>query len=202
MEELLRRFAQEFVDADGWIRILNAGWIEDTLDLELEILFYPEAELETWHLSCSGVVKASVSFEGTEILGLALESPLLKPYTEPEVDLMFSENECTPAFLLGVVCSSCVELFGTAAYVSDFMNQKATINGIVSSRYGLLGRFPESVATRILEFLKDQPISINALEGRPPRRRDGQKFVGYPPLKVLEIGSSYVIAEQFSARQQ
>lgn len=101
MEELLRRFAQEFVDADGWIRILNAGWIEDTLDLELEILFYPDAELETWHLSCSGVVKASVSFEGTEILGLALESPLLKPYTEPEVDLMFSENECTPAFLLG-----------------------------------------------------------------------------------------------------
>lgn len=82
------------------------------------------------------------------------------------------------------------------------MNQKATINGIVSSRYGLLGRFPESVATRILEFLKDQPIRINALEGRPPRRWDGQKFLGYPPLKVLEIGSSYVIAEQFSARQQ
>lgn len=58
MEELLRRFAQEFVHANGWIRILNAGWIEDILDLELEILFYPDAELETWHLSCSGVVAA------------------------------------------------------------------------------------------------------------------------------------------------
>lgn len=199
MEELINRLNSEFDESEGWIRIVDADWIADDLHLNISILFYEDAEPELWEVSCSGVVEECLSNEGAETLSISSESPLLKPFTEPEVELMFSENTCAPAFLLGVVCTSCIEILGRAEYIQRFLNLAATVNGIVSFRYGQLGRFPESVASRIIEALVGQSIRINALPGRMPKRWNGSEFISYPELKVLEVGSSYVISEQFSA---
>jgi hypothetical protein len=90
---------------------------------------------------------------------------------------------------------------GKAETVTRFMNGMATINGVTASEYGLLGRFPQSLAVRILESLADKPIKAHALPGRIPTKWNGNEHLSYPPLQVLEIGTSYVIAEQFSASQ-
>ena len=171
----------------------------DDLRLSLSILLYENAEPELWEISCSGVVEESLNGEGVETLSLSSESPLLKPYTEPEVELMFSDNTCAPEFLLGVVCTCCIEELGRAHYISRFLNKSAIASGIVSSRYGQLGRFPESVAWRILQALIGQTILIKALPGCMPKRWNGSELISYPVLRVLEVGESYVIAEKFSA---
>lgn len=199
MEELLDRLSAEFDESEGWISIVDADWVADDLRLSLSVLFYENVEPELWEVSCLGVVEESLSSECVETLSISSESPLLKPFTEPEVELMFSQNTCAPAFLLGVVCTSCIEILGRAEYIPRFLNQAATVGGIVSSRYGQLGRFPESVGARIIEALSGQPIRINALPGRMPKRWNGSELISYPELKVLEIGNSYVVAEQFSA---
>lgn len=199
MEELLKKLSAEFDDSEGWIRIVDADWVADDLRVTLSVLLYEDTEPELWEISCSGVVEESLNSEGVEILSISSESPLLMPFTEPEVELMFSENSCTPAFLLGVVCTSCIEILGRAEYLPRFLNQAATVSGIVSSHFGQLGRFPESVASRIMETLIGQPIRINALPGRMPKRWNGSEFISYPELKALEVGNSYIVAEQFSA---
>ena len=199
MEELLGRLNAEFDESEGWIRIVDADWMADDLRLSLSVLFYEDAEPELWEVSCFGVAEESLSSKGVETLSISSESPLLKIFTEPEVELMFSENACVPAFLLGVVCTSCVEILGRAEYIQRFLNQASTVGGIVNSRYGQLGRFPESIAARIIDALNGQPIRIKALPGRMPKRWNGTEFISYPALKALEIGKSYVIAEQFSA---
>ena len=112
---------------------------------------------------------------------------------------MFANNSCEPALLLGVVCTSCIEILKKAEYIQRFINLEATTNGIASSRYGMLGRFPEPVALRIIQILSGKPIDIKALPGRMPKHWNGIEFIPYPQLKALEIGTSYVIAESYHA---
>ena len=59
----------------------------------------------------------------------------------------------------------------------------------------LLGRFPASVAERIVEALKDKPIRLNALAGLTPKW-NGSEHIPYSETQALEIERSYVIAER------
>ena len=199
MKKLLETLAADFDDAEGWIRIVDADWYSDDLRLSLSVKLFDDSEPELWEIECENVVEEHLTSEGTELLNLIADSPFLKPYNEREVELMFSKSSLAPEFLLGVVCSCCVEIMGKPSYIQRFMNLRPTVTGIASSGYGLLGRFPDSVAKRIVGALKGHPISINALPGREPKRWTGSEFVSYPTLMVLEIGESYVIAERFSA---
>lgn len=199
MKELLTRLIDEFDDIDGWIRIIDTDWSANDLRLTLAIKFGGELEPELWEVECEGVVEERLSSEGAEALSLSSDSPLLLPYTEQEVDLFFSENGIDPEFLLGSVFSCCFEKMGRPEYIQRFLNQKATVHGISSSSYGLLGRFPESVAQAIVIALKMQPIKLKALPRGMPKQWTGTEFASYASLSALEIGSSYVIAESFSA---
>lgn len=199
MEELLERLKANFDDADGWIRIVDADWFFDDLKISLSINFNDGQPTELWEIDCNGVIEESICSKSTGTLTLSSDSSLLKPFVEPEVQVVFSENALDPALLLGVVCSCCAETLGRTTYISRFMNLNPTINGIVSSKFGSLGRFPESVANSILAVLKEQPIKISKLAGHMPKRWTGTEFVSHPTLMALSIGESYVIGSQFFA---
>lgn len=199
MKELLDSLNADFDDAEGWIRVVDADWFADDLKLNLSIRFHDDRDPELWEVSCFGVVEESLCSTGTEMLAVSTDSPLLKPFLEPEVDIMFSQNLIAPEALFGIVCSCCIEVMGRPESITRFINAVPTVRGISSSNYGLLGRFPQSLAARILEALTNKPITTNALPGRLPKRWDGSKYVDYGQLKALEIGHSYVIAEQFVA---
>ena len=199
MEKLLKKLNSEFDEAEGSICIVDADWYGDDLRLSLSISMHDESQAELWDVSCEGVVEESIRSIGEDVLTVVSESPLLMPYQEIEVDLMFSENTCNPALLLGLLFSNCFEVFGKADYLDRFLNQEPTVNGIVRSKYGKLGRFPKPLADKIVLALDDQPIRINSIETGYPKKWTGAEFIDYPSLTVLELGSSYVIAESFSA---
>ena len=167
--------------------------------LSLSISMSDEAERELWEVSCQDVVEESISSVNEESLVVLSDSPLLIPYSEMEVDVYFSDNSCEPAFLLGCIFNSCVEVFGKGEYLHRFINLNPTVSGIVSSKHGKLGRYPKSVAERILDTLKSHPIQIKMLNENLPKQWAGSEFIVYPPLKVLVSGASYVIGEKFSA---
>jgi hypothetical protein len=167
--------------------------------LNLSISFNDDRDPQLWEVACEGVVEESLRSNGTSTLTMSAHSPLLMPFVEPQVEIMFSQNTLAPEVLFGIVCSCCMEVMGRPESIPRFMNEVPTMDGISSSQYGLLGRFPESLATRILSALKDRPINVQALPGRPPKHWNGSAYVDYQPLQVLEIGTSYVVAQQFSA---
>lgn len=201
MEELLARLKSEFDEAEGWIRIVDADWYADDLRLNLSVNMHDESAVEIWEVYCIGVVEESISSVGEEALVVLSESPLLIPYRELEVDLMFSENSCIPASLLGILFSCTVEVFGKAEYLERFLNLNPTTSGIVSSKFGTLGRFPKPLADRIVQALADQKIRVNPIDARLPKRWTGTEFISYPSLSVLELGASYIIGEHFSAER-
>jgi hypothetical protein len=199
VKELLKKLNSEFDDAEGSICIVDADWYSDDLRLSLSISMHDESQAELWGVSCEGVVEESIHSISEAALTVVYESPLLMPYQEIEVDLMFSENSCKPALLLGLLFSTCFEVFGKENYLQRFLNQEPTLKGIVRSKYGKLGRFPKSLADKIVLALKDQPIRVNSIETGYPKKWTGAEFINYPSLVVLELGSSYVITEGFSA---
>jgi hypothetical protein len=199
MKELLDSLDANFDDAEGWIRIVDADWFADELKLNLSIQFHDDRAPELWEVSCFEVVEESLCSNGAEVLTVSADSPLLKPFLEPEVEIMFSQSSVVPETLFGIVCSCCIEVMGRAESITRFINGVPAISGIVSSNFGLLGRFPESLAVRILDALKDKPITTNALPSRLPKHWDGSKHVDYGQLQALEIGRSYVVAKQFNA---
>lgn len=201
MEELLTRLESEFDEVEGRIRIVDADWYADDLRLNLSIFMHEESQPEIWEVSCAGVVEEYITSVCVETLSISAKSPLLIPYSEIEIDLMFSNNHCDPAYLLGILCSNCIGVFGRAAYLHRFLNQSPTVDGIVASKYGTLGRFPRPLADRILQALKEQPIRVNPLEVGVPKRWTGTEFIAYPTLKALEVGASYIIGEDFSAER-
>jgi hypothetical protein len=199
MKELFDSLSANFDDAEGWIRLVDADWFADDLKLNLSIQFHDDRDPELWEISCFGGVEESLCSNGTGVLAVSANSPLLKPFLEPEVDIMFSQNSVAPEALFGIVCSCCIEVMGRPESIARFINAVPTISGISSSNFGLLGRFPQSLATRILDALIDKPISTNALPSRLPKRWNGSEYVDYGQLQALEVGRSYVVAEQFTA---
>ena len=199
MEELLSKFDSYFDEAESWVNIVGANWHTDDLVLRLSVSMQSETTPEFWDVTCIGVVEKSLTSVGEELLSVHSESPLLIPFTEPEVDLFFSENECNAAKLLGLISSCSVEVFGKSGYLDRFLNQEPISNGIVSSKFGKLGRFPKPLAEEIMRVLSTEPIRIKSIETGLPKLWTGSEFITYPKLLALELGSSYVVGEQFSA---
>ncbi|MCC3305532.1 hypothetical protein [Sneathiella sp. HT1-7] len=199
MEKLLDIIEINFDAADGWLRIVDADWYSDDLRIYLAISFDEECSPQLWEISCSGVIEEQIASEYAETISLSFDSPLLMPFKEPHVELMFNENNIHPAELLGIVLSCCVENIGSSRYIHRFINQEPTVHGIVSSSFGLLGRFPETIASAIINALEKKSIRLSPLNKSTPKLWTGSEYVDYPKLEVLEIGNSYIIGTEFNA---
>jgi hypothetical protein len=199
MKKLLERIANDYDDADFGARLVKVICIDDELKLLVAIHFHDGIEPEVWEIQCTGVVHQSLSTGFAAEISESAKSALLLPYIEPQLSIMFAPNTMAPEALLGIVCSCCVETMGRADFITQFINGSATVSGIVSSAYGLLGRFPQSLAANILAALRVQPIQAHALPGFMPGSWNGSEYQPYPALRALNIGGSYVIAERFTA---
>ena len=199
MDQLLKLLDANFDDAEGSLRIVDADWFGDDLKLSVSIQCHNDHDPELWEIACGGVVEESLSAVTSGELTVSTDSPLLRMFVEPQVQIMFAGNALAAEALLGIVCSCCMEVMGRAETITRFMNGAPTVKGIASSAYGLLGEFPQSLAEQILKALDQKPIQAHALTGWLPVKWDGAQRVSYPRLQIVEIGTSYVIAEQFSA---
>ena len=199
MKQLFERISSDFDDAEGYFSVVEVHRFAEELKLVVAVRFHDGMQPELWEIQCSGVVHQLLSSDFATQLSETAESALLLPYIEPRLSIMFARNAMAPEALLGIVCSCCIEAMGRPEFITQFINGTATLSGIVSSAFGLLGRFPESLAANILAALKTQPIQAHALPGVTPGSWNGSQYVAYPALRVLNIGGSYVIAERFSA---
>lgn len=202
MNELFARIGEDFWEGDGWVRIISADWLADELRLEISIKLGGLDKPEVWEINCGKVFEERLRSECSNSFFLTNDSPVLIPYKDKEVKIAFSENNLPANELLGIVTSTCFKCLGSTANISDFINTQPTSDGICSSKYGLLGIFPERVADQLLETLSALDIKVNKFGSFLPTYWTGGEHAPYPDsLKVLFIGSSYVIGSDFHATQ-
>lgn len=202
MDELLALINKEFCDSDGWLRIVGADWYNDDLRLDVSVLMCEEKEPELWEINCGQVFDERLTSEFAETISLSGESLLLIPYKDDEVQVAFSENNVSPNELFGLVASAFYEIMGTSADLSRFLNLQPSSKGICSSKYGILGRFPERVARKVVSDLAAHNIKAKTLDGFSPKYWTDNEHLPYPTsIRVLSIGSSYVIGANFCANR-
>ncbi|NOV32414.1 hypothetical protein [Methylomonas sp. ZR1] len=202
MDELLAGIDKEFCDSDGSLRIVGANWFGDELRFDLAVLMCEEKETELWKIHCGQVFDERLCSEFAETITLSDDSPLLIPYHDNEIQIAFAENNVSPNELFGLITSACYEIMGPSVDLSRFLNQQLSSKGICSSKYGILGRFPERIAKKLLSDLADHDIKAKMLEGFSPKYWTGSVYIPYPTnIKALSIGSSYIIGTKFSANQ-
>lgn len=163
MQALLDLLAGD--DDDGWIRIVDASWSDDERKLAVAIHFGGDRPTELWQIACAGVVEELICAGGAAGLTLSAEAPCLKRFSEPEVSITFSDNGMLPEVLLVLVTSCCHAVIGGLDCLERGLNGTPSLDGIASSRYGLLGRFPATLAARIVDALKDRPIRVGNADG-------------------------------------
>ena len=199
MKKLLELIGNEFCDSDGWFRIVSADWTADELRLDVSVCLCEEKEIQLWEISCESVFEEKLSSDYSEILTLGSDHSLLLKFKEPEVDVAFSRNSMSPDELFGIVATCCFKYLGEQP-LTNWINQQASSQGICSSKYGILGRFPVTVANEIVRQLEAKEMSVNLLEPRSPKYWDGAQHCEYPEnIEVLIIGDSYVVGTNFSA---
>lgn len=199
MKRLLELIGNEFCGSDGWFRIISADWTADELRLDVSVCLSEEKETQLWEISCESVFEEKLCSDYSETLTLKSDHSHLLKFKEPEVDIAFSQNSMCPEELFGIVATSCFKYLGEQP-LTNWINQQASSKGICSSKYGILGRFPLSVANEITGLLNGKDITVNLLEPRPPKYWDGAQHCEYPGnIEVLIIGNSYVIGTNFNA---
>lgn len=202
MDELLARLDDEFWDNDGLLGIVGAQWFEDDLRLQVEVLLCQEKEPERWEINCGQVFAQRICARFAEVITLTEDSLLLIPYKDNEVQIAFSENNVPPNELFGLIASAYYEFMGPSVDLSRFLNLQLSSKGICSEKYGILGRFPERIAKKVLADLEGHSIKAKMLKGFSPKYWTDRGYVPYPAnIKALSIGSSYVIGGEFNAKR-
>jgi len=201
MENLLKTIENEFSESDGWFRIVGADWYADNLRIELSVLLNDDTEPQLWAISCEHVIREEIISESAGFLYIERNHPLLVEYKEPEVEVAFSKNQLSYFELLGAVSYACFKHLGEQP-ISHWLNTIPSAYSICRSEFGILGKFPLSVANELIEVLSNKPISLNFLPQRIPKYWNGNEHTEYPKnLEVLIIENSFIIGTGFSAER-
>ena len=176
----------------------EASWEEFALRLKLRVELEDVPAPQFWTVHVSHSYHERLASEWTEGVYLGREHPSLIPYTQLESDIYFTGNALSPRELLGIVSIACASELGKWHGVSKFLNEGL---GLLEGRcgaHGLLGRFPNSVVSRILKELADSPITPVVLNERAPAFWDGAAWVNYAETaEALIFGSCFVVGEGF-----
>ena len=199
MEILLKTIESEFDEADGWFRIVGADWYADNLRVDVCVAFNDSKEKQVWEISCEQVFSEHIVSEYAGFLSVVKNHPLILGYKEPEIEVAFSKNRLSFHELFGIVASTTFKHLGEQP-ISTWLNTNLPFYSICGSEYGVLGKFPLTVANEIVAALSEKPISINFLSQHAPLYWNGKEYIEYPEsLEVLIIGNSYIIGSGFSA---
>ncbi len=122
-------------------------------------------------------------FEGFSVLE---EHPLLADYQHPCQRVFISSSADNPELVAEALFDTVVSLNSGARNPAGYFNELGTAQ-ILRNGYGLLGELPQPFVESCCKVLASFGIRHSILEGR------GSRW----PRKVLIMGESFVIAEDF-----
>jgi hypothetical protein len=140
----------------------------------------------------------------TELLRIETEHPVLLPYTQPIVELYFSDHPSNcgalASELLDVHRSAVGGWFDYAHFFS--VGPDRSLRAVLEGGFGKLAEGPQVLAERYAEVLRRAGVSVSLLPSRRPVWWDGEQWVEETgALYALILGESYVVAQSVSAER-
>lgn len=195
MEELLAAVRQmsDEDDDDLIIQLNNAVWKEQSLILQINLGLAGEAK-ENWEIRCSEVLSYQLSGGYAAILDLVNDHPLLWEFKQENVSAFFygvPENIQGAITALYEVHES---LFNSHISFARYVHGISPLSQLLSTGGGLLARGP-------IELLKQYQAKLSLFGTQVSICSAEKPIYDADEIKLLWIGSSYIIGKQWSAHK-
>ena len=148
-------------------------------------------EINHYVIRCIGVREHQISVGMFNSIRFLDTHPLLHQYNEDAVGVMFRGKVDNPNELILDIFQAYASTFGAWRHIPDYLNMAEPLIDLVSSGGGLLGQMPMSLATRMKKVLEHHKLETNLVEAKQDT----------PPVKVLLMDESYVVAMDFTVEE-
>jgi hypothetical protein len=195
----LEVLAHEWFASSGSLWLEQSTWEEEALVLSLVIEPWEGEPHQKWKVRVNHAFEERLSGAWADDAYLGTDHPGLIPWKEEEVDIYFTQNRMPAREVLGIAAAACACALEDFYPLTRFLNAGLGLLGGECGSHGLLGRFPGSVASAILDALPSDLVSVQALNRRPPSYWDGAEHRPYPStLEILTFGNSHVVGAGFT----
>ena len=195
----LEVIAHEWFASSGSLWLEQSAWEDESLALTLVIEPWEGEPHQRWTVRVSHAFEERLSGAWADDAYLGMDHPGLIPWKEEDVDIYFTQNRMPASEILGIAAAACARVLEDFYPVSRFLNAGLGLLGDECGSYGLLGRFPTSIASAILDALPPDLVSAQTLNPRLPSYWDGAAHRPYPnTLEILAFGNSHVVGDGFT----
>ena len=199
LEDLLKITDEIGFEDDGQVRCMSKSFDGDLVHLVVSIVILTADHFaQEWRVTCHGVRTMGDSGCGDSLL-LIEESPLLMPYQTEHGSLSFRGKPDNVDAAIGALWRRHKQVVGDEIPFEQFVNS-GSLWDLLEGGFGRLACGPIPLITAYEEVLQEHGIEGKVSQVGMPNRLVGDKLVEENgDVRLLLVGSEYVIAERFEA---
>jgi len=155
---------------------------------------------EKWVLSCVGVRKSEPSLGHIDNVDVKDTHVLLAEYREPKVRLGFRGTVPDPYSVVGALYKAHQDLADDWIPLSAFLMNREIVD-LVRGGFGILAEGPAPFIGTYERVLGMFGFATSTTGQTVPKEWNESGYEEYPNLRVLLMGQSFVVAEQFIVKK-
>lgn len=187
-------------EEDGGIYITGTDWYQDDLKLEIAVNSGLDEGSQLWEAQVTGVREELIKSTWADDLRLLNDHVLLWPYNGTVSELYFSSPTEKPHELYVAVVEAHQRAVNNWIPLDRFINIKPYLPllKLCKSTNALFAKGPTELLEIYAKVLSDFNMKPNIFGERTPKRWINKQFEEEAGnLKVLFVGESYIVAEDF-----
>jgi len=198
LEDIFKEYPEDYID----FYIVKADYSGDDLVIEfilkLRSIQGEDPISQKWTIIASSPRKDKVSFNAAPFIEIKNDHPLLWEFRDTQCKLYFTGQCQNIEKLFYDLYLAHNDIFGKHQCSFDISLFKAS-NNFKPFQYsnGLLARGPKKLMEKYAACLKKNGLNFSFLDETPPGHWYGQQFIPEKELKILLMGDTYLIAEDF-----
>jgi len=158
---------------------------------------------QKWTIEATEHRKNHISLDFAPFIEIKIDHPLLWEFTDTQCQLYFAGQCKNPEKLFYDLYATHKSMFGRHQCFNIYLGEETPCFKSFQYSSGLLAQGSKKLMERYADCLRQNGLDFTIIGEQPPRYWDGKQFIlGDADLKVLFLGSTYVIAKYFSFRQQ
>jgi len=181
----------------------KAGFHEDSPTVEIELSSIPNYSdnivKQQWRIEILAQKAGKIHLEITDTIQLLDDHPLLWEFNDVCTSLYFHGDGEKLIQLFPELYRIHYDTFQNYLPFRKFLNDTLELQTLLRSGNGLLASGPKKYIEKFSECFISEGIEHSLVGEREPKFWNGNSYVSQRvPVKVLIIGNSYLIAENFS----
>jgi hypothetical protein len=204
LRDLIAGLGNDFTDDDPWIRVTDATWTETDVDLRLSVRRDSDEEPSAYLRVHCGQVR---DFLMSDVNGGGLnfhegDHIALRLLSEETADLYFNGTAKDPYSILGRLYEEHRNVCDDWKPFDAYINRHWPSSELLAGGYGLLASGPKFLLECYSVILLKAGLNPRIANCMPAKYWNGSNWIDQSaPLKLLQFGESYVIAETFEAEK-